>query len=292
MRPDWLKVLSKMKQLTWLKPGDRAKTPKHADFDDWEPVAAGPVVDGDRNNDALHPYLWLQRSKPDTLWLGIHERCPPWLFLNAGKTSKSVLAALKHAQPEDGRKRTRHLRCFIGFTRSMAELENRFVLSANIDSFPLRLGTAAAEKVPAPEEQLLIIESEFQARFSASRIVLRGLIDVVPDARLVIGDIAYPPSKYDEAVARVNAHRGLSLPLDLQLDVAAVLSELPIKTEAECHGEVVSGPEPGIFLFALCLMELGNPRRIEAVLKKYENEGEMQARVAKGARAMLLGHAA
>lgn len=289
MRPDWLEALTKLKQLTWLKPGDRAKTPKHADFEDWEPVAAAPIVEGDRNNDALHPYLWLQRSKPDTLWLGIHERCPPWLFVNAGKTSKSVLAALKHAQPDESRKRARHLRCFIGFTRTMAELENRFVLSANIDSFPLRLGTAATEKVPEPEEQLLIIESEFQTRFSASRIVLRGLSDVMPDARLVVGDIAYPPSKHAEAVTRVNARRGLSLPLDLPLDVAAMLSELPVKTEAACHDEVASGPEPGIFLFALSLMELGKPRRIEAVLKKYENTGEMQARVAKGARAMLLG---
>ncbi len=289
MRPDWLEALTKVKQLTWLEPGDRAKTPKHADFDDWEPVAAAPVVEGDRNNDALQPYLWLQRSKPDTLWLGFHERCPPWLFVDAGKTSKSVLAVLKHARPDDGRKRTRRLRCFIGFTRSMAELENRFVLSANLDSFPLRLGTAATEKVPEPEEQLLIIESEFQARFSASRLVLRGLSDVMPDARLVIGDIAYPPSKHGEAVARVNAQQGLSLPLDLPLDVAAVLSELPVKTEAECHGEVASGPEPGIFLFALSLMELGDAKRIEAVLKKYEHEGELQARVAKGARAMLLG---
>lgn len=34
-------------------------------------------------------------------------------------------------------------------------------------------------------------------------------------------------------------------------------------------------------------MELGDDVRLEAVLQKYENQGELQARVATGARAML-----
>lgn len=233
MRPDWLSRLSKLKQLTWLEPGDRGQTPKHPDFEDWEPVAAAPIVDGGRRNGTLYPYFWLQRSKPDTLWFGIHERCPPWLFLNAGTTPESLLAALKHSQPEAGRERTRRFRCFIGLVPSMASLENRFVLSANIEKFPLRLGTVATDAVPEPEEQLLVIESEFQARFSASRVVLRGLIDVVPNARLVVADITYPPSTYAEAIARCE--------IELPLDVAAVLSELLVKSEAQCHLEVNSG---------------------------------------------------
>jgi hypothetical protein len=287
--PLWLQTLRTGNDapLTWLAPDDRGLTPAHPDFDDWLPVAAGPAVAGGRHDDPRQSYFWLRRADPSQLWLGFHEHCPPWLFVEAGTTPETITSVLSVTQPGPGLPRTQRFRCFAGFVSEMAVIENRLVLSANMNSFPLRLGTAATEAVP-DAERLVTITSIFQARYSASRLTIHGLADILPAARLLVADVAYPPSPHASAIACCNAARKRSLPLDLPLDVAAELSQLPIRSEDECLAEIESGEEPGLFLFASALMRYDEPERIEALASRFEGKSELLHRSAAGVRQLLL----
>ena len=71
--------------------------------------------------------------------------------MEAGTTPESIQAVLHVGSPSKGPERTRRFRCFAGFVPYMATIENRLVLSANMSSFPLLLGTAATDDMPDAE---------------------------------------------------------------------------------------------------------------------------------------------
>ncbi|HEY4175189.1 MAG TPA: hypothetical protein VGM90_00085 [Kofleriaceae bacterium] len=285
--PGWLDALRRNLELsraTLLAKGDRGGTPKHEDFDGWTPIAVlPPLVDTD---DEARTVVWIRDAKPDQTWLGLHAHTPPWLFVPSGQTAESVISAARAFDTAE-RERTHELRCFIGIVPNMTFIENKLVTSRDIGSGPPLLSTIATTELPDPE-QLLVMTSRFQFRWSGAVIELHGLAEVIPDARVVAATIQYAPVPYPAQVEAANAESGQRLPLDLPLDVLNELKSLPTRTDEECLEEIRGGTEPGLFLFAGALNRIDDIAALERLVAECDGAPGVLGHAAEACRAMFL----
>lgn len=254
--------------------------------EDWQnklQVGKGPETYWDHVTSS-HLEFWLDTQRPDTLWVGV-QNMPPFLWFPAGQDAATLLAALRPYLPTDLAQPRKHhsLAAMIAYQRQ-AVLEPIPGACEGQDSRArLMVGIALAQL----EQELSQIENHLMmCKFCDPHFLLQGTAQGNPNsnptasvvrtlysrstvrldwydslAGTLFAEIYYSPAGQQETIRAFNERFGLYYPLDMPVDVPALLlgfEAISVPALQEHMGRRLEDP-PRLQFYLYCLAILTNP---------------------------------
>ena len=247
-------------------------------------VARGPAS---VRRDGIEEHCWLlvDEGEPTRIFIALSAEYPPFLWLDAGASAKSVLDTLGEYFPPPARDRRTlrgHARGFMGYrgrfgvmspTGDLAPadelgLDHHFALCPFLE--PGSWGSAYAddpwpEHVPdQPNSVLLFERRQRETNRQADGLVWtrtrrtrhsRSYVGYeLHHDEVFIVDVRYPPSRQTAVIERMNAHFGCDYPRDMPVDVVAALLGFGFDSAADLQSELETTAEPHALAGLLSLL--------------------------------------
>lgn len=245
---------------------------QHPDFHDWEVVARGPTLSETQQDDAHDVWLWAPKADRSALFVGMHERCPPELFVPCEAEPDALRHTLQRfSTPRSARvDRTRTVELLLGVAPDMRHMENRLLLDAFMQAMPIALGTAATPEAPTPEavEEALQLASVLATRYSSSRITLEGWSDFLP-GRVFVARVEYEPAEDGTVVEAYNTTFTTAFPSDTPLDVLGSFHGMMNLTAEQLWSRIERDAEPAMMMLFAALVDLPRGPATVAKLEQY-----------------------
>ena len=210
-----------------------------------------------------HPTLWVDAARPQRWWLALDAMAPPPAWIDAGATLDALRAAYAPYAPEGLRPEAslhREHSFFVCFAEE-APLDQlaQMVASRPLMDGALMWGSARAHdpwrasvRMPAIELRHAVADDLVQhggkqASFSWRSAFSQSLVRLREHRlRVTVCDVRYRPATSRATVAALNGLRGVDLPLDLPVDVAAGLLALPQESSATLEARLRDAPPPDL----------------------------------------------
>jgi tetratricopeptide (TPR) repeat protein len=274
------------------------------------PVAWGPPSNG-REPLTERPLLWIDRNRPDQLWLGLSRHMPPQLWLPAGSSGDELRAALAPYVPTPQRRRRdmpRLARGFVGYRlrfgvpnpytaeiqpANARELDRYFAVNPFVEAAywgsaydddpwpterpgqPDTLETDALQRRLAEQAPGQVWSISRRTRHSRSYLTIE-----LHHRDIFVAEVRYEPASDARLVERLNADLGCDYPLDMPVDAVAALLGFQFEQADDLRTRLDSSADPeelaGIILVlsSLCHSDLSMTR----VYRRYMDHPESVVR--------------